>query len=91
MNRRNTAAKVFYGAAVLVVVLSAPLIAQQEQVTSPGSHTQIVLLGTGNPAADPDRSGPATAIIVNGTAYAAARIGREGQTAPLDRLSHWLN
>ena len=69
MNCLNAAAKVFYGAAVLAVVLSAPLIAQQQQFTSPGSHTQIVLLGTGNPAADPDRSGPATAIIVNGTAY----------------------
>jgi ribonuclease BN (tRNA processing enzyme) len=31
--------------------------------------TQIVLLGTGTPGPDPDRSGPATAIIVNGTAY----------------------
>jgi ribonuclease BN (tRNA processing enzyme) len=28
-----------------------------------------VLLGTGNPGPDPDRSGPATAIVVNGTAY----------------------
>jgi hypothetical protein len=33
------------------------------------STTQIVLLGTGNPPADPDRSGPATAIVVNGTPY----------------------
>lgn len=31
--------------------------------------TQIVLLGTGTPNADPDRSGPATAIVVNGTPY----------------------
>jgi ribonuclease Z len=28
-----------------------------------------VLLGTGNPPADPDRSGPATAVVVNGTPY----------------------
>jgi ribonuclease Z len=34
-----------------------------------GQQTQIVLLGTGNPAPLPDRSGPATAIVVNGTAY----------------------
>ncbi len=33
------------------------------------NKTQIVLLGTGNPGPDPDRSGPATAIVVNGTAY----------------------
>jgi len=31
--------------------------------------TRVVLLGTGNPEPDPDRSGPATAIIVNGNAY----------------------
>jgi ribonuclease BN (tRNA processing enzyme) len=31
--------------------------------------TQVVLLGTGNPFPDPDRSGPATAIVVNGSAY----------------------
>jgi ribonuclease BN (tRNA processing enzyme) len=31
--------------------------------------TQIVMLGTGSPVPDPDRSGPATAIIVNGTPY----------------------
>jgi ribonuclease BN (tRNA processing enzyme) len=33
------------------------------------AKTRIVLLGTGNPAADPDRSGPATAIVVNDTPY----------------------
>src|SRR5215208_1569878 len=33
------------------------------------NRTQIVLLGTGNPGLDPDRSGPATAVVVNGTAY----------------------
>src|SRR3989442_14613540 len=31
--------------------------------------TQIIMLGTGTPVADPDRSGPATAIVVNGTPY----------------------
>ena len=34
-----------------------------------GRSTQIVLLGTGNPNADPLRSGPAVAIVVNGTPY----------------------
>lgn len=46
--------------------------------SSPSSHmsgseaerdSQIVLLGTGTPHPDPDRSGPAVAIIVNGTPY----------------------
>ena len=31
--------------------------------------TQIVLLGTGTPSPDPERSGPCTAIVVNGTPY----------------------
>src|SRR5689334_15957572 len=31
--------------------------------------TQVVLLGTGTPSPDPERSGPATAIVVNGTPY----------------------
>jgi len=31
--------------------------------------TQIVLLGTGTPNADPDRSGPSVAIVVNDTPY----------------------
>lgn len=33
------------------------------------SSTHIVLLGTGNPAPIPERSGPCTAIVVNGTPY----------------------
>src|SRR5437868_10990114 len=36
--------------------------------TSP-PRTQVVLLGTGNPSADPDRSGPSVAIVVNDTPY----------------------
>ena len=31
--------------------------------------TQIVMLGTGTPVANPDRSGPAVAIVVNGMPY----------------------
>jgi len=30
---------------------------------------QVILLGTGTPNADPDRSGPSTAILANGTPY----------------------
>ena len=33
------------------------------------TRTQVVLLGTGTPRPDPERSGPATAIVVDGTAY----------------------
>lgn len=31
--------------------------------------TRVILLGTGNPNADPERSGPATAMVVNGSIY----------------------
>jgi ribonuclease BN (tRNA processing enzyme) len=33
------------------------------------SRTQVVMLGTGTPRPEPARSGPATAIVVNDTAY----------------------
>ena len=73
--------------AMLVGCVRPPVSAQS---TTP-SRTQIVLLGTGTPGADPDRSGPATAIIVDDTPYlvdfgpgvvrrAAAAIGK-GVTA----------
>jgi ribonuclease BN (tRNA processing enzyme) len=51
-------------AAILGLAAAAPVIAQ----TAP-QGTQIVFLGTGTPKPDPERSGPATAIVVNGTAY----------------------
>src|SRR3981189_2545146 len=36
---------------------------------APAPASQIVMLGTGTPRPDPARSGPATAIVVNGTPY----------------------
>ena len=57
------------------VVVAAALIAMttpaggQPPPSPPAGRTQIVLLGTGNPVPDPDRSGPATAVVVNGTPY----------------------
>ena len=35
----------------------------------PASRTQVIILGTGTPVPDPDRSGPAVAIVVDSTAY----------------------
>lgn len=35
----------------------------------PGGRTSVVMLGTGTPNADPDRSGPAVAVVVDSTAY----------------------
>src|SRR5258705_7746893 len=52
------------------------------------SQTQIVLLGTGNPNPDPDRSGPATAIVVNGTPYLVdlgTGVVRRAKAAVIDK------
>lgn len=46
--------------------LAANLQADEYQASD---ITQVVLLGVGNPNPVPERSGPATAIIVNGTSY----------------------
>ena len=54
----------------LFVMLSLALVCPQSQWAAQTiTKTQIVLLGTGAPAPDPDHSGPATAIVVNNTAY----------------------
>jgi len=66
----------------------------------PAPRTRLVLLGTGNPNADPDRSGPAVAVVVDSIPYlidagpgvvrraaAAAIAGVEALTADrLDKL-----
>ena len=56
------------GLTSLFVMLAAALSAAPAQIAVP-SKTQVVFLGTGAPPANPDRSGPATAIVVNGVAY----------------------
>jgi ribonuclease BN (tRNA processing enzyme) len=52
-------------ALTLALLSSSPASGQQP----PPSRTKIVLLGTGHPAPIPERAGPATAIVVNETAY----------------------
>src|SRR3954451_15110828 len=59
----------FGTAMVCSAILTTSLPAQQQASSGPPSKTQVILLGTGNPFPDPDRSGPATAIVVNGRAY----------------------
>jgi ribonuclease BN (tRNA processing enzyme) len=50
-------------------LLSPPASAAQLAPNATKSHTRLVVLGTGTPVADPDRSGPAVAIVVNEMAY----------------------
>ena len=73
--------------ALLMALSPRPGLAQQAASSAP-SRTQVVLLGTGNPPADPDRSGPATAIVVNDTAYLVdmgAGIVRRAKSAVVDK------
>ena len=52
------------------------------------TRTRVVLLGTGTPVPDPDRSGPATAIVVGDSAYLVdfgPGVVRRAQAAVLDR------
>jgi ribonuclease Z len=78
-------------AAMMMFVGPAPTQPSASSVTnpiSPSSITQIVLLGTGNPPADPDRSGPATAIVVNGTPYLidmGAGVVRRAKSAVVEK------
>jgi ribonuclease BN (tRNA processing enzyme) len=53
-------------------------------------QTRVVLLGTGTPNADPERMGPAVAIVVNGAAYlidAGPGIVRRAAQAAQDGVS----
>ena len=53
-----------------VVVISATCQQPSSQMSKAGAlRTKVVLLGTGTPVPDPDRSGPATAIVVGDSAY----------------------
>ena len=60
----------------------------QRPKPAPTDKTLVVMLGTGNPSIDPDRSGPATAIVVKDTAYLVdfgAGVVRRAQEAVLRR------
>ena len=75
--------------ALLLVALAAS--AQQPASRPPNGHTtrtRVVLLGTGTPVPDPDRSGPATAIVVDDSAYLVdfgPGVVRRAKAAVLDR------
>lgn len=71
-----------------VIVLTVTLPALAGAPKRQTGTTRVVLLGTGNPQPDPDRSGPATAIVVNGSAYLVdfgPGVVRRAAAARLDR------
>src|SRR5437016_6724839 len=55
---------------LLLIALAAALFPSIPKAEPPQTiRTKVVLLGTGTPAPDPDRSGPATAVVVDDVAY----------------------
>ena len=58
-------------AALLAACVQAPPAADTGDGTAPPgpAGTQVVFLGTGTPLPEPERSGPATAVVVGGAAY----------------------
>lgn len=56
---------------IRIITVPTALIALSAASAQTQKHpeTKVVLLGTGNPGPSPDKSGPATAIVVNGEAY----------------------
>lgn len=91
MNRLCRIPEFLFKPLAAVALLASPLSAHaQAKATeaTPKTRTQVVLLGTGNPAPDPDRSGPATAIVVNDTAYLVdfgAGVVRRAAEAQVDK------
>jgi ribonuclease BN (tRNA processing enzyme) len=76
------------GFAAFALGLLAGSAAPQAAAPLPRSTTQVVLLGTGTPPADPDRSGPASAVVVNDTAYLVdmgAGIVRRAKSSAVDK------
>ena len=73
-------------AATLLAALTAPIVAQEADPGDPAA-ARLVILGTGTPNADPDRSGPALAVVAGGHAYlvdAGAGIVRRAAAAALE-------
>jgi ribonuclease BN (tRNA processing enzyme) len=57
-----------------LIVAGCTIEARDADAPGPGAPdytrgTHVVLLGTGTPNADPERSGPAVAVVVNGVSY----------------------
>ncbi len=55
--------------AIAVLDLATGAQKTPDATSNDSSHTHLVMLGTGNPNADPDRSGPAVAVVTGGKAY----------------------
>jgi ribonuclease BN (tRNA processing enzyme) len=61
--------KALYAWSAVLATGLTPAYGQSAAATPTEGSTKVVMLGTGNPGIDPDRSGPATAIVANDVAY----------------------
>src|SRR5215469_5724961 len=80
--------RVIFLSAVITVPTAVPQQPTSEMPKAGALWTKVVLLGTGTPVPDPDRSGPATAIVVGDRAYIVdfgPGIVRRAKAAVLDR------
>ena len=76
-----------YSAMLVALTAFAQQPAGQPSGARP-TRTRVVLLGTGTPVPDPDRSGPATAIVVGDSAYLVdfgPGVVRRAEAAVLER------
>lgn len=53
----------------LIILASLSSAGLRAQGAPPTVRTQVVILGTGTPIPNPDRSGPSVAVVVNNSAY----------------------
>jgi ribonuclease BN (tRNA processing enzyme) len=56
-------------AALALAALACTIETREHEAPDYTRGTHVVLLGTGTPNADPERSGPAVAVVVNGAVY----------------------
>src|SRR3989454_4894205 len=68
MDAKALAGSALLGVMAALASVTVPALAQPPEYV-PSSITRVVLLGTGTPGPDPERSGPCVAIVVNDTPY----------------------
>lgn len=69
MSRQEGLSRAVWAALAASAAVISTHAGQQRPEASQPNQAKVVLLGTGTPAATPDRSGPSTAIVVNDAAY----------------------
>jgi hypothetical protein len=80
--------RVFVFSLISLAGVSGTQRTQSQTPSERPTGTKVVLLGTGTPVPDPDRSGPATAIVVGDTAYLVdfgPGVVRRAESAALNR------